>query len=212
LKRDVPIVSDEIHSDLIMKGHTHIPTATLTDEIAENTVTLTSASKTFNLAGLSCSNIIIPERGLFDKFNNVCNSLWLGAPNLFGMVATESAYRYGEEWLGQLIDYIRKNHEFLVSYIQDNSPLIKVAPLEGTYLGWLDFSGLGLSDDEIVGLILREAKVWLDNGPKFGSGGEDFQRINLACPREILKQGLKRIMGATKKCISRQKSFITSKK
>jgi cystathionine beta-lyase len=177
-----------------MKGHTHIPIATLSDEIADRTITLTSASKTFNLAGLACSNIIIPDKALFYEFKRICDRLWLGTPNLFGMVATESAYRYGDEWLGQLKDYIWKNYQFLFSYIQDNSPLIKVAPLEGTYLGWLDFRELGLSDNEIEGLILGDAKVWLDNGQQFGSGGEGFQRINLACPREILKQGLERIV------------------
>ena len=199
VKRDVLVVSDEIHSDLIMKGYTHTSIATLSDDIAKKTITLTSASKTFNLAGLSCSNIIIPDKVLFDKFNRICKSLWLGIPNIFGMVATESAYRHGEEWLEQLIDYIGESYKFLVSYIQNNSPRIKVVPLEGTYLGWLDFRDTGLSDKEIEELILRDAKVCLESGPKFGSGGEGFQRINLACPRETLKQGLERILRAIKK-------------
>lgn len=198
MKRDVLIVSDEIHSDLIMKGHIHTCTATISDEVAKATVTLTSASKTFNLAGLACSNVIIPDKALFDGFKRTCNSLWLGTPNLFGMVATEAAYRFGEEWLEQLIDYIRKNYEFLVSYIRDNSPLIKVSPLEGTYLAWLDFQKVGLPDNEIGELLLQQAKVRLDNGPKFGSGGEGFQRINLACPGETLKEGLERIIRAKK--------------
>ncbi|MFC1820976.1 MalY/PatB family protein, partial [Thermodesulfobacteriota bacterium] len=199
MKYDVLIVSDEIHSDLLLKGYNHTPMAMLSEDIENHTITFTSASKTFNLAGLACANIIIPNKELFDRFNHICNSIWIGTPNIFGLVATEAAYRYGEKWLEQLLEYVYKNYEFLISYLGDQAPEIKVTPLEGTYLSWLDFRGLGLSDKEIEKLLLDDAKVWLDNGPKFGRGGEGFQRLNLACPKEILEQGLNRIVTAIKK-------------
>jgi cystathionine beta-lyase len=198
IKHDVLIVSDEIHSDLIMKGYEHIPIAKLSDKIANHTVTFTSASKTFNLPGLACANVIIPNKELFYQFNHICNSISIGTPNIFGLVATEAAYGNGKEWLEQLLEYIEKNYEFLVSYMREHAPGIKVIPLEGTYLAWLDFRELRMSNEEIDALLLKEAKVCLDNGPRFGSGGEGFQRINLACPKKTLEQGLYRIVRAVK--------------
>lgn len=191
LKHDIVIISDEIHSDLVMKGNKHIPLATMSHDIAENTITLSSASKTFNLPGLACANVIIPNKNLLDRFNKVRNGFCVGTPNLFGLIATEVAYMYGLEWLEQLLDYIEGNYRFLVSFIGENALGIKVTELEGTYLAWLDFRDLGLPDEEINNLLLKKAKVWLDNGPKFGRGGKGFQRLNLACPRETLEQGLR---------------------
>lgn len=198
IRHHLPILSDEIHSDLIMEGHRHRPTASLSEEIAHNTITCTSASKTFNLASLACANIIIPNRRLFNQFNRACKNIWVDTPNIFGLVATEAGYRFGEEWLEQLLGHIKENYDFLFSYLGAHAPKIKVAPLEGTYLAWLDFRGLGLPDMEVDDLLLKDAKVWLDSGPKFGSGGEGFQRINLACPRVTIREGLNRIVGAVK--------------
>ena len=110
--------------------------------------------------------------------------------------ATEAAYGNGMEWLEQLLDYINKNYEFLKSSLQHDSSSIKVTPLEGTYLAWLDFKELGLSEDQLQNMLLKNAKVWLDEGPKFGGGGEGFRRINLACPRVILENAVERIAGA----------------
>jgi cystathionine beta-lyase len=193
IQNNVLIISDEIHSDLILPGYRHHVMAALSDDIAQRTVTFTSGSKTFNLAGLACSNIIISNRELFESFNRVIKSLAIVTPNIFGLVATEAAYRFGEEWLGQLITHIEKNYDFLKSFLTANIPDIGVTPLEGSYLAWLDFRKLGLSDDKINEMLLDKAGVWLDNGPQFGSGGEGFQRINLACSRDTLKEGLNRI-------------------
>jgi len=204
INRDVLIISDEIHSDLIMEGYKHTSMACLSDEIADRTVTCTSASKTFNLAGLACANIIIPNKEFRDQFDNVCRKLWIGTPNIFGLIATEAGYRYGEEWLEHLLGYLKGNYDFLVSYLNKELPMIRTAFLEGTYLAWLDFSALGLAEREIDELLLKDAGVQLDNGSKFGSGGEGFQRINLACPKSVLKEGLDRI-GNTVKWVSNPK-------
>jgi cystathionine beta-lyase len=192
-ENDVIIVADEIHSDIIMEGHSHTPLASLSDEIADNVITCTAGSKTFNLAGLECSNIIISNERLYDQFKSTASNLWVAKANMFGLLATQTGYTYGREWLDQLLKYLKGNFDFLVSYLKEHAPRIKPIPLEGTYLVWLDFREFGLPDMEIKDLLMSKAKVWLDFGPQFGNGGEGFQRMNIACPRTILEDGLRRI-------------------
>ncbi|MFQ5721915.1 MAG: MalY/PatB family protein, partial [Candidatus Aminicenantales bacterium] len=198
LEHKIIIISDEIHADLIMKGYNHIPTTTISEEAAQIVVTCTAPSKTFNIAGLEMANIIISNKFLYNQFKNAVRKAGLMHTDLFGLVATEAAYNHGEEWLQQLLDYIAGNYEFLCSFVAENMPQVKVTPLEGTYLVWLDFRSLGVSDDELKHLLLRKARVWLDDGPMFGPGGGGFQRINIACPRKILEEGLRRIAEAIK--------------
>lgn len=193
LKYNVLIISDEIHSDLLMPEYKHTVMAGLSDEIAEKTVTFTAASKTFNLAGLACSNVIISNPVLRKALRQVIKTLSIEVPNIFGLIATEAGYRTGEKWLEQLCLYIKSNNDYLEHFINDNLPKIKVTPLEGTYLSWLDFNDFSLPDEEITETLIKKAKVWLDNGPQFGKGGEGFQRLNLACPREYLEKALFRI-------------------
>lgn len=193
LKYNVLIISDEIHSDLLIPGHEHTVLAGLSDKIAENTVTFTAASKTFNLAGLACSNVIISNSSLRKTFRKVIKTLSIGVPNIFGLIATEAGYKTGEEWLEQLCLYIKSNNDYLKQFIRVNLPKIKITPLEGTYLSWLDFNDYSLPDEELSEILIKKAKVWLDNGPQFGKGGEGFQRLNLACPRKILEEALFRI-------------------
>ncbi len=189
----VLVLADEIHSDIIMEGHKHVPFPMLSEEIANNVVTCTAASKTFNLAGLACSNIIISTEELHDRFKSTVSNLWIESPNLFGMLATQAGYTHGRPWMEQLLKYLKGNYDFLVSYLAEHAPKIKPFPLEGTYLVWLDFRELGLPDMEIKDMLLSKAGVWLDYGPQFGTGGEGFQRMNIACPRKILKDGLSKI-------------------
>ncbi len=192
-KYDTLIISDEIHSDLIMPGYKHNVMAEISPLAGNGIVTLTAASKTFNLAGLSCSNVIIREPALRDAFQKTVNRFSIALPNIFGLTATEAAYRYCEGWLNSLLLYIQENFNYLKNYIEENLPKINVTNLEGTYLAWLDFNEFGISDKEIDELLFKKAKIWLDNGPQFGTGGEGFQRINLACPRDILSQALSRL-------------------
>ena len=190
------IVSDEIHADLVMKGHIHLPLATISPAVASLTVTCTAPNKTFNVAGLQAGNVIISSPELRDRFRAVLTNAGLAMANIFALVATEAAYDHGEEWLARLLGYLHDNYTFLRAFVEQRMPRVKVTPLEGTYLVWLDFRGCGLGDPELKTLLLQRAGVWLDAGPMFGPGGEGFQRINVACPRSVLAQALERIAAA----------------
>jgi cystathionine beta-lyase len=190
------VVSDEIHADLVMRGRVHVPLATISPEIAGLTVTCNAPNKTFNVAGLQAGNVIIANPELRDRFRVALANTGLTVANIFGLVATEAAYDHGEDWLDHLLEYLEGNYAFLRKLLEERMPRVKVTPLEGTYLVWLDFRGYGLSDRELKALLLEKAKVWLDAGPVFGPGGEGFQRINIACPRAILAKALERIATA----------------
>jgi len=196
LKHNVIIISDEIHEDLVYKEYTHIPFASLSEEFAMHSITCTAPSKTFNLAGLQTSNIIIPNPKLRNDFQNMLESNAITSPNIFGIVALQTAYEEGEEWLDQLLDYLHENLNFLIEYIEKNMPQIKVIKPEGTYLVWLDFRSLGMDALSLKNFLLEKAKVAFDDGYIFGPGGEGFERINIACPRSLLKEGLDRIARA----------------
>jgi len=196
LKHDVIIISDEIHEDLVYKEYTHIPFASLSEEFAMHSITCTAPSKTFNLAGLQTSNIMIPNPKLRNDFQNMLESNAITSPNIFGIVALQTAYEEGEEWLDQLLDYLHENLNFLMEYVEKNMPRIKVIKPEGTYLVWLDFRSLGMDPLSLKNFLLEKAKVAFDDGYIFGPGGEDFERINIACPRSLLKKGLDRIARA----------------
>jgi cystathionine beta-lyase len=206
IRKDILIVSDEIHSDLIIGNIKHTCVATISDEAACRTVTLTAPSKTFNLAGLKTSNIIISDRKLREAFTNVTSSLSLSA-NIFGLAAAEAAYSKGEAWLEELLEYLRGNFKTLQEYIATKIPELKVYPLEGTYLPWIDCKALGLDDAQLMEFFLRKAKLWLDQGRVFGSQGSGFMRINIACPRSLLLKALDRLEGAVKE-LKRQRTAL----
>ena len=195
VKNNALIVSDEIHGELLFKGNRHISTATLSEKIAQNTITCFSPSKTFNLAGLKSSVLIIPNprvRAIFQERT----AGFLSTPGILGLTAMEAAFKHGDRWLKELMLYLDGNLRFLQSYFESRIPKIKVVPPEGTYLIWLDFRDLGLSGSELRRLLRKEAKVGLDDGFLFGTGGEGYQRINIACPRNTLEEALKRIEAA----------------
>ena len=197
-KKDIVIVSDEIHFDLILGKTKHTCTATISEEAMQRTVTLVAPSKTFNLAGLSNSSAIIPNKKLRDTFLNVLESNGVHFANTFGMVSQEAAYMSGEAWLDELLVYLRGNLKYLEDFIEKKIPGLKVYPLEGTYLAWVDCSSLGLSDEKLKEFMLKKAKLWLDEGTMFGSGGSMFMRVNIACPRSTLKMALERLEKAVK--------------
>jgi cystathionine beta-lyase len=198
IRKDLLILSDEIHSDLILNGNKHTPLAAMTEELAQRTLTFIAPSKTFNLPGLGASAVIIPNGKLRTEFNNRVESFGLQLGNVFGIVALQAAYQYGEEWLAQLLDYVEGNVAYTTQFLAERIPGIRFASPEGTYLLWLDCRGLGLSHTALRNLIIKQAKVALNDGPEFGAGGEGFQRMNLACPRSILEDGLSRIERAVK--------------
>ncbi len=198
-KNGIILISDEIHADLVMQGHTHIPTASISDEMANFVVTCNAPTKTFNLAGLEVAYAILPDKKLRHLLRTTLNQSGLMLSQMFGIVALEAAYKQGEDWLEQLLTYLQGNYEYLLSFVKNNMSQVKVCPLEGTYLVWLDFRKYNLTDKAIKDLLLKEAKVWLGDGPRFGPGGEGFQRINIGCPRETLKKGLTQIAQTLKK-------------
>jgi len=197
LENDVIIIADEIHHDLILSGYNHTLFSTISKDFEKNTIMCTAPSKTFNIAGLKTSNIIIPDEKLRESFSNTIskrNSVM--SPNAFGIVALIAAYNEGEEWLDQALNYIEANFKFLKDFIHENLPNVDFIDPEGTYLAWLDCNKLGMNDEKLSDFMLKKAKVALDDGKIFGPGGEGFERINVACPLSILKECMDRIFNA----------------
>jgi cystathionine beta-lyase len=187
------VVSDEIHADLTYKGHVFTPFATISEAFGLNSVICTAPSKTFNLAGLQTSCIVIQDAELRSRFERVLQSNGLFGIGAFGVVALQAAYDHGEEWLDQLLDYLEGNLAYLEHYVAEHIPQLSVVRPEGTYLVWLDCRALRLDKWELKRLMLEDAGVYLDEGFIFGPEGEGFERINIACPRSILVEALDRI-------------------
>lgn len=196
VKHDIIVISDEIHCDLTAPGHKHIPFASLSEEISNRTVTCTAASKTFNLAGLQTSNVIISHPKLRKEFKTTLETMALHGVNIFGITAVEAAYTHGHEWLEQVLKYIHQNFMRMKEFLSEKLPNVKISPLEGTYLAWLDFRALNIPPKELDEIIKHKAKVLLDDGAMFGKAGEGFQRFNLACPWSTLHESLMRISAA----------------
>ena len=192
-KHNVIVVSDEIHNELVYPPHVYIPFGSLSEEIMERSVICTSASKSFNIAGLQIANIMCRDKDMRDKIDRAININEICDVNPFGVVGTIAAYNEGEEWLLALIDYLKGNYEFLKDYFHKELPEFPVVKLEGTYLVWVDCRKLGINSQELVEKLIREGGVWLNPGAMYGSDGEGFLRINIACPRARLEEGLRRI-------------------
>jgi cystathionine beta-lyase len=199
VKHNILLISDEIHSDLIYAGFRHTPTASISGDIALKTITCMSPSKTFNLAGLSTSYLIIPDSRLKVQYEKILDQVHVGAGNIFGFVATAAAYHYGEDWLKQLMAYLEGNLRLLQDFISRHLPVIRVVPAEATYLIWLDCSQLGMTPAALKSFMIREAGLGLNDGPQFGKEGEGFQRINIACPRQVLYDALVKLHSAIDK-------------
>ncbi len=196
LRHGVFVVSDEIHADFIYEGNQFVSYASLNKEALNNAAICTSASKTFNLAGLHNANTYIYNNKIRAKFITAQNKKGYSQSNIMGIVATKAAYEHGEEWHAELVRYLEDNISFVRDFIRERIPKIKLVEPEGTYLVWLDCSGLGVCDRELNDLIVNKAKLWLDPGNIFGKSGELFERINIACPRSILKEALERLESA----------------
>lgn len=193
IKHHVLIVSDEIHEDFTFEGYTHTPLLNVGQQLAEITITCTSPAKTFNIAGLQISNIIIPNAALRRAFRKQMDAAGYSQLNTMGIVACEAAYRYGEEWYEALLKYLQDNLSFVRDYVKRELPQIRLIEPEGTYLVWMDFRGLGLCEKDLEDRIVHRAKLWLDGGGIFGEVGKGFQRINIATSRSVLQEALERI-------------------
>jgi cystathionine beta-lyase len=193
LRNGVTVIADEIHEDFVFPERQHLVFAALNKELADITVTCTSPSKTFNLAGLLHANIFISNRELREKFKEEYAGCGLSQPGVMGLVACKAAYQGGTEWLEQLLNYLAGNMSFLKTYLSNNIPKIKLVEPEGTYLAWLDCHGLGLTAQKLDESLTHKAKLWLNSGLSFGKGGKGFERMNAACPRSVLHNALERI-------------------
>lgn len=206
VENDVLVVSDEIHGDLIFRGHKFTPFATISDDFIGHSIICTAPSKTFNLAGLKTSCIIIPNNELRAQFETAVDSTGIVFLNPFGLVALQAAYDHGEQWLEDLLGYLQGNLEYLQAYLDEHIPQILLVRPEGTYLVWLDCRGLGLDDQALSRLMMDDARVYLDDGYLFGREGSGFERMNIACPRSILSEALHRIDKAITKLPGRSPS------
>ena len=198
LKHKVIVVADEIHADFVYHGHQHQVFANLKTDYQEITVTCTAPSKTFNIAGLQVSNIFIANENLRKKFKPELKKTANADINVMGLIACQAAYSQGEDWLRQVKIYIAENLEYVKTFLRDNLPQVKLVEPEGTYLLWLDFRELNLTEEELEDLIINKAKLWLDGGTMFGTEGVGFQRINIACPQKILIQAFTQLKEALK--------------
>lgn len=190
VKHNVIVISDEIHEDFIRPGHIHTVFASIKPEYNDITVTCASPSKSFNLAGLQISNIVISNKKLRDKFKKQIRMSGYDEPTLFGTIACQAAYEQGEEWLEELKAYLEENLCFVKSFLKEKLPKVKLVEPEGTYLIWLDFREYGLKEEELEDVILHKAGLWLDGGTMFGEEGDGFQRVNIATTKAYLEEAM----------------------
>jgi putative C-S lyase len=199
LRNNVLVISDEIHFDLLLPGATHTVYAALSEEAAQNCVVCTAPSKTFNLAGMQISNIIVPNREFREKLKAQVLKSAFHNPGILGLKACEIAYTQCEGWLDELLLVIAANYRLLLDFMAKNLPMIRVSPLEGTYLLWMDFRPLGLDYKALEEFMIHDAEMFLDEGALFGPEGRGFERINIACPSAVLEEALERLLKALKR-------------
>lgn len=198
LKYNVRVIADEIWRDIIMPGHKHIPAASLSKEIEHNTITCFSPTKTFNIAGLQASFATLPREEEWKMLDEELGRLDVKRNSPFSLVGFEAAYTKGEEWLEELLIHLDGNMDYVVNFVKEKIPEVKIRKSEGTYLMWLDFSALGMTKEELSMFMQKEAKIALDDGFWFGENGAGFERMNIACPRYMVEEGMNRIENAVK--------------
>lgn len=195
-KHHVLVLSDEIHMDFVYQPHVHVPFYNVDESFKAFTIIATSASKTFNLAGLQCSNIIIADPDLRKQFQAAQNAMGFYSLNVLAPIATQTAYEAGDAWVDEMLIYVEGNIRFMQDYLQKYIPRLKMADPQGLYLVWVDCRDLNLTAKEQELFMLQKAHLWLDEGLMFGAEGAGFERFNLACPRATLKQALDQLRAA----------------
>lgn len=199
IENDVVVISDEIHADLTFPKVKHTPIASISKEISNRCVTCMAPSKTFNLAGLQASYIITENDDLKKKFDEQLSKQGLGSLNTMGNFALEAAYTYGDQWLDELKALLHSHTEYVMKAFEQATDKIRVIQPEGTYLLWLDCSGMNMTSEELKAFMIKEAKVGLNAGVSYGEEGNQFMRMNIACPAETLHEGVNRILEAVKR-------------
>ena len=199
LKNNVFVIADEIHCELTYPGHDYTPFASLSQEFLMHSATCNSPTKAFNIAGLQISNIVTADAGIREKIDKAININEVCDVNPFGVEALVAAYDQGEDWLDSLRIYLWENYQHVLRFFSEKLPRYPILPLEGTYLPWINIKASGLHSGELAGLLLHDAKVMLSPGTIYGPGGEDFLRLNIACPRPRLQDGLERLHSVLKR-------------
>ncbi len=192
LRHGVTVVSDEIHCELTFPGHDYTPFATLPGELARHAVVCVSPSKAFNIAGLQIANIVVPDEEMRARIDKAVNANEVCDVNPFGVIATIAAYREGGEWLARLLDYLHANYLYMDGFCKENLPGFPLCTLEGTYLTWMDCRRLAVPSAELERRLAGEARLRLNAGSMYGKEGEGFMRWNIACPRAVLAEALRR--------------------
>ena len=192
-ENDILVVSDEIHADMGIFGHEHIPFAAVSQEAANNSITFMAPSKTFNIAGIVSSYSIVPNQQLRESFYQYLHAGELGDGTIFAYIATEAAYKNGGDWMRQMLEYVENNILYVDKYLKENIPQIKAIIPEASFLVWLDCRALGLPQSELVSLFVDKAHLALNDGEMFGPGGSGFMRLNVGCSRVVLKQALEQL-------------------
>lgn len=198
VKYNVRILADEIWRDLVLPGYTHTPIASLSREIENITITCFSPTKTFNIAGLQASFAVFPRGEEWKAFDNELGEMDIKRNNPFSLVGFEAAYNHGEEWLSELLVHLEGNAQYVADFVKERLPEIKTVKPEGTYLMWLDFNGLNITPEEITDMLIKDAKVAMNDGASFGANGKGFARMNIACPRYMVEDAMARIEKAVK--------------
>lgn len=196
LKNNLLVISDEIHADLVLYQQKHFPFASLSEDLAMNSITTVAPSKTFNLAGLQASYVITPNPDLATDYRTALEKAAIARPNLFAIAASEAAYNYGDEWLDQLLAYLEASHRFVENFIEKEIPKLEVIKAQASYLAWIDCRQLGLTPEELKSFMLNKAGLGLNQGYIFGEGGEGFVRMNLGCPRALITRALEKLRDA----------------
>lgn len=192
-ERDLIVISDEVHCDLVLPGHRHLPYSTIG---GERSITVLSPNKTFNTAGIPQATLVIPDPEIRKLFGEFLDTAQLNHDSSFGAAGMIAGYRHCGPWLDSLVDYLAGNHEFVAAYLEENVPGVKKVVAEATYLAWLDCRGTGLTEAELMDRLVNRGGVGLYGASEFGREGEGFLRMNLACPRSRLEDGLERIRSA----------------
>jgi len=195
---NVIIISDEIHADLVLNDNTHIPIANLSKEMAMNTVTCMAPSKTFNLAGLQASYIVTKNPDMRKQIDQLLDNQGLTSLNTMGTTALHAAYQYGEDWLKKLLSLLSDHQQYVIKMFTENISELRVIPAEGTYLLWIDCSGLGMDNEELQQFMIHKARVGLNEGRSYGEEGNQFMRMNIATSKQILEEGVRRIIKAVR--------------
>jgi cystathionine beta-lyase len=194
-RRNLVVLADEIHADLVFGPNRHVPSTLLSETLNKRLISAWAPSKTFNIAGLQVSYIVVPDQGLRKVFADETDATGFGTPNCLGVPAVEAAYRYGGPWLDALLPYLGANYRHLKDSLAEKLPGIQVYPCEGTFLAWMDFRGVGLQGNVHKALVDR-AGLWLDAGVRFGAGGDGFARLNFGCPRATVDEAIARLTQA----------------